>query len=517
MSAHRATVINAIREAVKVAGTACQCGVKTECVFNTIVNILVAQSAVIGLYESIPSGCLFSAIMPSSSDNQKPPARQGGKGAPGDAQAMVSPEQVELSQVYVLIDSILPFEACLYYQVLPLFIEGSRLTIGMVNPDDQTASEYVKKQLSYINYSIDFKRIQSDWHRDLLSKYLSHNAKAQQPPPSPPPVKSEVKSEVKSDEPPSPPARLPSPPPVNDRNLQTTFIVDQPDEIPDDLQTAPPQSLEPLIGSKPHPVKVNKPEAPAEPAAPSPPPSPTNRPQRNTAPQSSPAASPTPSPAASPTAPLHLQIGDQYRQVEDTELVALSPKALMQVLLSKVLEEGIGRLYFERRSHSGRILWSKDGILQAVVESIDPTVFQGVINEFKLLTHLSLVAVKQPRQVEIERLYEKQRILLRFRVMPNAEGEEATLQVLRGTALRFYQQQQIDKLGRDALDTAQRLQRRLNEIRDRARQSLNFKPTRSETLPAIIQLLKQMEVQVQEIVSAYDQNEQQNSNNSRKS
>jgi type II secretory ATPase GspE/PulE/Tfp pilus assembly ATPase PilB-like protein len=199
-----------------------------------------------------------------------------------------------------------------------------------------------------------------------------------------------------------------------------------------------------------------------------------------------------------------LQIDEQYRQIDDSQLATLQPKAMMQALLVKVLDEGIGRLYFERQSQAGRILWSRDGILQAVVESIDTQLFQGVINEFKLLTHLSLIALKKAKQVEIERSYEGQRILLRFRIMPNAYGEEATLQVLRGTALRFYQQQQIDKLGRDALDAAQILQRRLQEIRDRARQSLNFEVTRSETLPALIQLLKQMEAQVQEIVAAYD-------------
>jgi hypothetical protein len=93
---------------------------------------------------------------------------------------------------------------------------------------------------------------------------------------------------------------------------------------------------------------------------------------------------------------------------------------------------------------------------------------------------------------------------LRFRVMPGSHGEEATLQVLRGTALRFYQQQQIDKLGRDALDAAQALQGRLNEIRDRARQALNFAPQRTEALPAIIQMLKQMESQVHEMIVLYE-------------
>lgn len=517
--------------------------------------------------------------MSGLSDSQESFSPSGEK----NTQATISPEQVDLGQVYTLIDGILPFEACLYYQILPLSIEGSRLLIGTVNPDDRAASDYVKKQLSYINYSLSFRIIQSDWHRDLLSKYLSHNAKTRQRPQrqSTHPAQAEAKDEK------------PASKPLNDPGSQATFIVDQPDEIPDFVQSAPPrlsksrlaEGLEDTLPTAPEipsaspaideltgevltdeeaptlisvptsnlpevmealpveetptiisaesiveapqiasespisspaiaqklPAKAPEPDAPSRPIeAPAAPPtlSRSSVPEpvvssRASVPESG-APTNLPSSLQEDEQPLELQIDAQYcHPLNEIQLAALPPKALMQALLGQVLGEGIGRLYFERPGNTGRILWSKDGILQAVLESIDPQVFQGVINEFKLLTHLSLALVKKPKQVEIERLYEGERILLRFRVMPNAYGEEATLQVLRGTALRFYQQQQIDKLGRDALDAAQALNRRLNEIRDRARQTLNFKATRSETLPAIIQLLKQMESQVQELVSEY--------------
>jgi hypothetical protein len=204
------------------------------------------------------------------------------------------------------------------------------------------------------------------------------------------------------------------------------------------------------------------------------------------------------------TSPLDLKIDLKYRNVSIARLPLLPPNPLMQALLYKVLDEGIGRLYFERRKRSGRILWSRDGVLQAIAETINPEVFQAVINEFKLLAHLSLISAQKSKQVEIERLYQGQRILLRFKLMPSAHGEEATLQVLRGAALRFHQQQQIDKLGRDALSAAQILQKRLDDIRDRARHSLNFEQTCSETLPALIQLLKQMETQVEEMMAYGD-------------
>jgi type II secretory ATPase GspE/PulE/Tfp pilus assembly ATPase PilB-like protein len=407
---------------------------------------------------------------PSAGDQKLPLTTDGGAGRRSEGSAPT--DELELAQIYTLIDSILPFEACLYYQVLPLMIEGSRLVMGMVNPYDQAAEEYMKRQLAFINYSITTRTVSSEWHRDLLSKYLSHSAKNRQPPPVADATPQSTASKSATKPQPAPASAPSAPPPSPDiHGTYPTFVVDQPDELEDVISVA---------------QKAKRPNPPASESAPSKrtPPAPTvERPSH---------------------APLHLQVDERHKAAGETDLAQLPPKELMQALLSKVLDEGIGRLYFERRAKSGRILWSRDGVLQAVLGDINPMVFQGVINELKLLTHLSLISVRKPRQVEIERLYQETRILLRFRVMPGSHGEEATLQVLRGTALKFYQQQQIDKLGRDALDAAQTLQLRLNEIRDRARQSLDFNPTRSETLPAIIQMLKRMESQVQEMISFYE-------------
>ena len=119
-----------------------------------------------------------TATMPSSFDKQSAAPQDESSNAHSTRELSA----VELSQIYILIDSILPFEACLYYQVLPLFVEGSRLVVGRVNPEDPGAAEYVTKQLSYINYTLGFQQISSDWHRDLLSKYLKYNAKQRQQP-----------------------------------------------------------------------------------------------------------------------------------------------------------------------------------------------------------------------------------------------------------------------------------------------------------------------------------------------
>lgn len=386
--------------------------------------------------------------------------------------------KADLDQMFLLIEGILPFEACLYYQVLPLSIEGSSLNLGMVNPDDSTASDYVRRLVSYINCSIVSRPIASDWHREILSKFLSHSAKSRQ---------ASQHSQTK-----------PSPKPASFEELPT-LVVESPTEIIDH-----PQAV--VITQQATPESAPQPPASHE-------------------------ASPPPSAPAAP--PLAIELEDQISEetgsdtVSDTANVTggdataeqpptspletnfnpsqLTPKELTQILLKRIItQEGIGRLYLERQSATCRILWSKDGVVQSVVEDISPQLFQGVINELKRIMSLSLIPVRKPKQVEIERIYNQKRILLRFRIMPGDHGEEATLQILRGAALKFYQQQQIDNISRDALGIAHDLQQRIDELRTQAQRSLDAQDTKQKTLPTIMTMLKQMERQLHDIIDTPD-------------
>jgi type II secretory ATPase GspE/PulE/Tfp pilus assembly ATPase PilB-like protein len=194
--------------------------------------------------------------------------------------------------------------------------------------------------------------------------------------------------------------------------------------------------------------------------------------------------------------PLDVQAIHLSRPIEF--ISTLPPKHLLQELLGRVLMSGIGRLYFERQAERGRILWSQDGVLQSVLEGLTLPVFQGLIIELKRLVNLPLLPVMQPKQVEIERRYQQEALLLRLRVMPSNHGEEATLQVLRGVALKFYQRQQLEKLSQDALNLAQQLQQKLNEIRDRSGRY----PMPLETLPALNQLLRGLDEQLESLTQS---------------
>jgi type II secretory ATPase GspE/PulE/Tfp pilus assembly ATPase PilB-like protein len=375
-------------------------------------------------------------------------------------------------QLYTLIDNLLPFEACLYHQVLPLSLDGSCLTIGIVDLSDRSAVAYVKQQLSYIHYSLRFEAIASDAHRDLLSKYLNYTSKQRQ--------KERDQSATVG---------------VNGypNTTSQTLVLD---DIDENVSTVDPLPV--VSGLSQQAERLGHSDRDRDQTLPA-----TSHPESLLAGKIVTPLTSTWSPAETATSryPLQLTLHPHYCDIPLDCFRQLQPPAMMQALLSQVLDEGIGRLYFEQRSQFGRILWSRDGVLQAVVEALNRQVLQAVIYEFKRMMHLSLIPVSQAKQVEIERSYKGERLLLRFRVMPSSYGEEATLQVLRGAALRFYQQQQIDHIGHDALAAAQVLQTRLDEMRTRARNVLDSRPIQSKTWPQLIAKLQHMEAEIAELIS----------------
>jgi type II secretory ATPase GspE/PulE/Tfp pilus assembly ATPase PilB-like protein len=362
--------------------------------------------------------------------------------------------RLNAAQMLSLIDSIFPFEACLYHEIIPLSVESSCLYLGMVNPSDRAATDYARKQGSFIHCSVVSRQVSSDWQRKMLSKYLSHKARHKSPP---------------SDQ-----AEAPLQRPTAAELL--TFIVDSPDELPDELP-----ALGPVISAA-----------------------------VSSTPKANPGATPlTPAAGSTPrTQPLALTLDSSLAQIPLRQLHRLPPSQLTQALLYQVLNEGIGRLYLERRPSHGRVLWSKDGIVQAALKDLTLDQMQSVINELKRLLHLPLLPTTELKKADIERLYQGDRVLLRLRLIPGTHGEEATLQVLRGAALKFYQQQQLKQLEEDALGMAQNLQKRITEIRQRSRQILSLEAPSTRNLESLCQLLKTMEEQIEQIVlSSTDPNQ----------
>ncbi|NEQ20587.1 MAG: hypothetical protein F6K28_15375 [Microcoleus sp. SIO2G3] len=367
--------------------------------------------------------------------------------------------------MFRLIDSILPFEACLYYQFLPLALEGRHLKLGMVVPQDSSALDYVRHILAYLNCSLKTEQITASTHQVMLSAYLNHSHASSAP--------KKLASQKKH--------KLP-------RSEQPTLILDdalEPESKATDLPPTPTPSSEP---SSTVPAQRSRVPSPIPPKLPS---------EKSEGEVPSTAMIPTPVALPPVEALPLLDVQARYLSQPIEFIATLAPQQLLQELLGRVLLDGIGRLYFERQADQGRILWSQDGVLQSVIERLTLPVFQGVIIELKRVVQLPLLPVIQPKQVEVERRYQQESLLLRLRVMPGTHGEEATLQVLRGVALKFYQRQQLEKLSQDALKLAQQLQRKLNEIRDRSVRH----PAPIETLPALNQMLQGLDKQLKALTA----------------
>lgn len=445
--------------------------------------------------------------------------------------------RLSVDQLFVLIDGILPFEACLYYQVLPLFVEGNRLHLGMVSPEDTSASDYVRRIVSYLNYSLVSHNISSENLRVVLTAYLNHTGTQQQ--------SSTQKASFsyghhrhnarnQTDRQISPSERLTlvvdspddlyhaeenaeeaigstdAPPPVE----SAAAIVDLPADVvdlPADIVDLPAEE-ETVPAAETSPIEVQttlesttvllaEPEALpqaelaqsvpleslAEPTVPLPPPI---HPSDAAVP---PVVAVAPKPAGSTQELVFLNVNANYLDEPVEKLATLPPKELLDELLARVLTGGIGRLYFERHPNHGRVVWSQNGVLQSVLDRLDLDVFQSVIQELKMMACISLLPIDQPQQADIEYLYDRSQVLLRFRFMVNRDGEEVTVQVLRGAALKFYQQQQLSKLEKDAVSMAKQLQNKLHEIRARAYSNPSLLETQSKMLPKLTELLQNME------------------------
>ncbi|MEO6863651.1 MAG: hypothetical protein ABI180_19250 [Microcoleus sp.] len=349
---------------------------------------------------------------------------------------------MDSDRIFQLIDTVVPFEACLYYQVLPLSLEGNIFKLGVVDAQDDSALDYVQRILAYMNCSVTTEEIAPETQRSMLSAYLLHGNQVREP----------SLTETAAAPTPTNPA-----PATSGAEAETVLSVPEP--------------------SIPVPERLKAVRAAIKPAA---------------------------SEVLLTPAELEVLDVEALHLSSPVEVLATLPAPqLLQELLGRVLLDGIGRLFFERHQSQGRVLWSQDGVLKSIIEGIDSVRFQEVIDELKRLTDMPVSPVEHPKQVEVERIYGKTHLLLRLRVMAVGGKEEATLQVLRGAALRFYRQQQLSNLSRDALRLAEELQRKVNQIRDQTRLS----PLPLEGLPALEEVVRNVDDQLEALI--HEQNPDQ--------
>ncbi|BAY25320.1 hypothetical protein NIES2100_51260 [Calothrix sp. NIES-2100] len=354
-------------------------------------------------------------------------------------------------QIFSLIDSLLSLEVCLYHQILPLEYKGNKLLLAMVNPQESEALDYLRRILSSIKYTIVNQPIKSDIHQDTLKAYLNYKNTY----PANPKQKHQPKVNFTAKNSVVPP--IDSIDPLN--TSATTYIENRTEILPPDVSSSD-SSLQFNHNHLSGTSRTNHDRS--------------QQPKNFTV--------------------LPEQTSEKIRPLES--LTTLPPKQLLEELLSRVLLGGIGRLYLERQFDQGRILWSDNGVLQSIIENLPLSVFQGIINEFKQFAGLPVEILAEAKQVEKEWQYQNNNLLLRLRVMPGIYGEEATLQVLRGAALKFYQQQQLHRLSRDTLVMAQKLSFKLHELEQRLVLNSSLQSEQLNAVVALSQLVENLNKQL---------------------
>jgi hypothetical protein len=176
-----------------------------------------------------------------------------------------------------------------------------------------------------------------------------------------------------------------------------------------------------------------------------------------------------------------LNIQAKFEEEPLDKLLDLTPTELWQEILAKLLKEGIGRLYFEVHQDFGQIIITKNGSITTWLEKVDLKLFRELFKAMKTLANLPDKPLEKSRKIEIERIYQQKRLLLRFHLFPGGYGEQGTIQVLRDKALSFYQEQQMDNLGEQVLRLSKLLEIKIQQIQDLKR----INPTELECLPQL--------------------------------
>lgn len=325
-------------------------------------------------------------------------------------------DQINVQRIFELIDRIIPLETCQHHQILPLGFSTDTppetLVLGVVHRDEPARMRSLQPYLKTLGRKIRFRNLDSKTHQLLISAYLNyHTAKKQ--------------GEALAQSTPSPSDR------PRTRHLDVselkTFIQDQDRPTPEPAAEADPRKHHWRSASRFHVARAQK----------------------------LPPIKGTPK-------PLNLTL--QHQHLNFNQLGQLSPAHLWQELLGKSIALGVGRLYFQRSRDNNQILISASGKIQGSINGLDHGQFSEVLQGFKDLGRLPAIARNQKQKVEIERFFQGDKILIRVEITPSKYGEEAMIQVLRGKALQYYQQQQMDHLGQEAIALAQKLEYKLKQI-----------------------------------------------------
>jgi hypothetical protein len=396
-------------------------------------------------------------------------------------------EEARIQRIFRLIEDMVPLELCLQYNVLPLRLKGDCLHLGMVQPSNIQGLEAVRRILASNNCFPSARTIPPQLHRLVIKAFLVHRQGqhrqaielvtsvlssaagsagvpmpgqgAQGLAPNSPQISPQmspqdrVKHLVQQSAQQSAQSSDRSRPAAN---LSATLIVDRPESLDartlsdllppaltdEDQQTVSRPAALPTLRIAPTDTET----FPGAPSLRGPIPPPSSR--------VGPIGGATSlQPLAAPSV---LAVSTQHLASAPETLAVLPPKILLQELLGRSLLAGITYLEFDHQGDRSRILWNQSGVLQPLLTELSSYQLNGVLD----CLYQSLNANRSQPIAMVEYHYQNQAVILDVR----SHGSTTALRLLKGAALRFYQQQQASQLKQESMLLIEQLRGRLEQL-----------------------------------------------------
>jgi hypothetical protein len=390
-------------------------------------------------------------------------------------------------EIFQLIDQVFPLDSCRHYEVLPLKLEGRNLVLGMLNPEKDESVRFVNSIAKVFRYELEIQLIDLPTHQIILDNYPQNAVQINQQPQDE--RQTVIDKSFNSDAP------LKG---VNQRRLvdSTPTIVSPAVNSPVDepkleLPGLPPdldflKNLE-LAPQDPPPA----PRVKADSAATLFEIPPEFRQQNslnnlNNQDQKATIIADHPAELLKSETKEEKDIEDILAEAQRSQLIAetlgkpidlaepevntvdflpqLSPQLSWQKLLDQAFLYQAEYITLTRYGDRGGIVTEKDNSPQSTLDRVPLPIFCSLIDEIKRMARLPQNTSNHPQKLVLERLYEQERILLRLEFSVQQQLESIRIQILRGQALKSYEQQQMDRVCDQALELAKQLEKTLRRI-----------------------------------------------------
>ena len=395
-------------------------------------------------------------------------------------------------EIFQLIDQVFPLDSCRHYEVLPLKLNGSNLVLGMLNPEKDESLRFVRSIAKVFKYDLEVRLIDLQTHQIILANYPQNQAKSNKErqdqnktiidtsfnPNAPlkgintrrnvdaaPTIISSLESS--SLEKPTPQPVLDDEPKLSDLPADLDFLKDleltpkakeaNPPAKPDSNATLfeiPPEFMSEKPATNLDDKATIISDNPAELLA-----------QSIAEQEQETALSKAESQISQLIAETLGKLPQEAVEPESTDfLPPLAARLSWARLLEAAFKHQSDYLKLTRYTDRGCVVANKDERTQSTLGSIALPIFCSLIDEIKRMARLPQNTSSHPKKVVLERFWEQERILIRLEFNAHNNLEEVGIQILRGKALKSYEQQQMDRVSDRALELAMQLEKTLRRI-----------------------------------------------------